>query len=146
VSAVAEAKGVGKLVKLTREIWPGHPCCLLATTRSWAEQNASAYEGVSLALLEAASFADAPENREAFINAIAAVEAYGVMPRPVLSKAFAPGRADFGAFPHHSAANVAAYLMRKFRLIPEASGPEVAAAFSTVDSRREVLFSKALAL
>ena len=137
VSAVAEAKGIGKVIKLTSELWPGHPCCLMAATRSWAEEMPGAIEGVSLALLEATTFADAPGNREAFIDAITAVEAYGKMPRPVLSKAFAPGRADFASFPYHSKANLVAKLMRSIKLLPRESADQlIAEAFDTAGTRK----------
>lgn len=136
VSAVAEAKGIGKVIKLTRELWPGHPCCLMAATRSWAARAPEAMEGVSLALLEATTFADAPGNRESFIDAITAVEAYGKMPRPVLSKAFAPGRADFSSFPYHSSANVVATLMRSVKLLPrENEERKIQDAFDTGGTR-----------
>jgi len=118
INAVAAANGVGRIIKLSREIWPDHPCCLLAARKDFADGNPALMQSVTLALLEAALFADRAENRDEFIDTIRQVEAYGKMPKPVLQKAFAPGRADFAPFLYRSSASVVARLMQKFMLLP----------------------------
>jgi len=118
ISAVAEAKGVGRVLQLTKDIWPGHPCCLLAARRSFADENPEVLNALGMAVLEAALFADDPGNRGQFIDTVMETEAYGKMPKPVLQKAFAAGRADFSAFPYRSSAAAVAYLMKRFMLLP----------------------------
>ena len=137
INAVAEAKGAGRLLQLTGDIWPGHPCCLLAATRSFAEKKPADLSAISLSVLEAALFAGPAQNREAFIDAIRTLGPYGKMKKELLLKAFAPGRADFDPFPYRSSARTVATMMRKFNLLPErVTLPEVEESFDTPGARK----------
>ena len=119
INAVAEAKGAGRLLQLTGEIWPDHPCCLMAATRSFADRNPEALSAVALSVLEAALFAGPRQNREAFVDAIQTLGPYGKLKKGLLMKAFAPGRADFDPFPYRSSARTVAMMMKKFNLLPD---------------------------
>jgi nitrate/nitrite transport system substrate-binding protein len=142
INAVAEAKGAGRVLQLTRDIWPNHPCCLLAATRSFAEKRPEALSAVSLSVLEAALFAGPAQNREAFIDTIRTLEPYGKMKKELLLKAFAPGRADFDPFPYRSSARTVATMMRKFNLLPDGVAlPAVEETFNSPGARK--LFAQA---
>lgn len=136
INAVAEAKGAGRIMQLTREIWPDHPCCLLAATRSFAVRQPETLSAVTLAVLEAALFAGPAANREAFVDTIRELEPYGKMKKEILLKAFAPGRADFDPFPYRSSASTVARMMQNFMLLPRSLAlPDAENAFDTAASR-----------
>jgi nitrate/nitrite transport system substrate-binding protein len=132
INAVAEAKGAGRIMQLTREIWPGHPCCLLAATRSFADRQPEALTAVTLVVLEAALFAGPAANRAAFIDTIRELEPYGKMKKELLLNVFAPGRADFDPFPYRSSAATVARMMKSFMLLPRnLTLPDVETTFDT---------------
>jgi nitrate/nitrite transport system substrate-binding protein len=123
VNAVAAIKGNGRVIFLTSKLWTNHPCCMLSTTGEFAAQNPGTVRAMSLSLAESCIFADKPENRAAFIEAIAATAGYVKVPRAVLNMAFESGRADHFPFPYKSSARVAGEFMKSLKLLPESVTP-----------------------
>lgn len=123
VNAVAAIKGNGRVIFLTSKLWANHPCCMLSTTGAFAEQNPGTVRAMSLSLAEACLFADKPENRTAFIDAIATRESYAKVPRAVLNLAFESGRTDHFPFPYKSSARVVGDFMKTLKLLPESVTP-----------------------
>ena len=105
---------------------------MLSTTGAFAEGNPGTVRAMSLSLAEACIFADKPENRAAFIDAIATSPGYAKVPRPVLNLALESGRADHFPFPYKSSARVVGDFMKTLKLLPE--GVTSAQIVSGVDS------------
>ena len=60
------SSNTGFIHVLSKDLWPGHPCCSFATTRSFAESNPNTYRALLRAILEAELLlhrADADERR-----------------------------------------------------------------------------------
>jgi ABC-type nitrate/sulfonate/bicarbonate transport system substrate-binding protein len=105
---------VGWCVCASAELAPGHPEKVLVVRRDFAEHFAGEHEALIAALLDAAEFCDAPENREAVISVLSRPEylgrAAGAALLPGLSGEFDFGRGvvrrveDFVVF-HRQAAN-----------------------------------------
>ncbi|HET6970573.1 MAG TPA: CmpA/NrtA family ABC transporter substrate-binding protein, partial [Phenylobacterium sp.] len=61
--SAAVAAGAGLIAARGAALWPGTPDKVFATTEAWAEANPAALQALLRALLKAAVWADAPENR-----------------------------------------------------------------------------------
>jgi NitT/TauT family transport system ATP-binding protein/nitrate/nitrite transport system substrate-binding protein len=62
-SAVAEAQGVGEIAVRADDIWRDGPEKVFGVREAWADENPEILQGCLRALLQAAAWADAPENR-----------------------------------------------------------------------------------
>jgi nitrate/nitrite transport system substrate-binding protein len=60
----------GFIHKLTKELWPGHPCCAFAASDQWIEQNPNTFRALNKAIIEAAGYAQDPANRPEIAQAI----------------------------------------------------------------------------
>ncbi len=63
-------EGAGFIHKLTKEIWPGHPCCAFAAGQSWIDENPNTFRALNKAIIEAASYAQDMNNRKEIAAAI----------------------------------------------------------------------------
>lgn len=61
----------GFLFKLTKEIWPGHPCCAFAISQEFATKNPNTYKALFKAIVDATYFSSDPANRKDIAKAIA---------------------------------------------------------------------------
>jgi nitrate/nitrite transport system substrate-binding protein len=110
-------EGAGFIHMLTKDIWPGHPCCAFAASDEWINTNPNTFRALNKAIIEAAGYAHDPANRKeiaaaisdrAFLNQpVEVVEA-------VLTGKFEdgngntldiPDRIDFDPYPWQSFAN-----------------------------------------
>lgn len=48
---------------LTKDLWDGHPCCAFAASQSWIDTNPNTFRAVNKAIVDAATYANAPANR-----------------------------------------------------------------------------------
>jgi len=107
---------VGFIYKLTKDIWPGHPCCAFATSAEFAQANPNTYGALFKAIVDATQFSSKAENRKEIAAAIAPKN-YLNQPVPVLEQVLTgrfadglgnvrnePDRIDFDPFPWHSMA------------------------------------------
>lgn len=62
-NAVAEAEGAGEILIRAREFWPAGPDKVLGVSEAFAERDPEALQALLRALIRAAAWADAPENR-----------------------------------------------------------------------------------
>src|SRR5262249_32583377 len=62
---------IGFIWMLSKDIWPGHPCCAFATTREFAEKAPNAYQALVRAIVEATQYAHNKDNRKEIAKAIA---------------------------------------------------------------------------
>ncbi len=107
---------IGFIWMLSKDIWPGHPCCAFAATREFAEKTPNTFQAVVRAILEATQFAHEPSNRKEIAKAIApknflnqpveVVEQVltGTFPDGLGTVRTVPDRIDFDPFPYHSMA------------------------------------------
>jgi nitrate/nitrite transport system substrate-binding protein len=108
--------GVGFLHKLTKDIWPGHPCCAFAASKAFIDNNPNTFLALFKSILDATAFASDKANRKDISKAIAPKN-YLNQPVTVLEQVLTgryadglgnvknvPDRIDFDPFPYHSMA------------------------------------------
>lgn len=61
----------GFIFKLTRDIWPGHPCCAFACSKEFVTQMPNTFKAAFQAIVDATMFATDPANRKEIAKAIA---------------------------------------------------------------------------
>src|SRR5499426_3493228 len=109
-------ENVGFIWMLSKDIWPGHPCCAFAAKREFAEKAPNTFKATLLAIIDATQYAHDKANRKAIAAAIApknflnqpveVVEQVltGVFPDGLGNTRTVPDRIDFDPFPYHSMA------------------------------------------
>jgi len=107
---------VGFIYMLSKDIWPGHPCCAFAAKREFAEKAPNTFKAVLHAIVDATQYAHDQKNRKEIAAAIApknflnqpveVVEQVltGVFPDGLGQTRNVPDRIDFDPFPYHSMA------------------------------------------
>jgi nitrate/nitrite transport system substrate-binding protein len=121
-------EGVGFLHLLTRDIFPGHPCCTLAVTENFIKANPNSYGAMFRAVVRATEFAD--KNRAQVAELLAGPN-YLNQPKTVLEQVllgrYADGlgnivtvedRIGFKAFPYESTAVWLLTQLRRWNMIP----------------------------
>lgn len=61
---------VGFIHKITKEFWPGHPCCAFAASDEWITANPNTFRALNKSIIEAAGYASQSENRVEVAQAI----------------------------------------------------------------------------
>jgi nitrate/nitrite transport system substrate-binding protein len=109
-------EGVGFIWMLSKDIWPGHPCCAFAARWDFAEKMPNTFQALLLAIVDATRYAHEPSNRKAIAAALAPrnylnqpVEVLeqvltGTFPDGLGQTRTVPDRIDFDPFPYHSMA------------------------------------------
>ncbi|MEA5466790.1 ABC transporter substrate-binding protein [Leptothoe sp. PORK10 BA2] len=107
----------GFIFKLTKDIWPGHPCCAFAASDQWIDTNPNTFRALNKSIIEAAGYASDPANRSeiaqaisdrAFLNQpVEVVEAVltGNFEDGLGNTLTIPDRIDFDPYPWQSFAN-----------------------------------------
>ena len=105
--------GVGFIDKLTKEIWPGHPCCAFAASRRFIDQNPNTFLALFKSIISATAYSSDKKNRSEIAKAIAPKNYLNqpeTVVEQVLTGRFAdglgkvrnePDRIDFDPFPYH---------------------------------------------
>lgn len=105
---------VGFIFKLTKEIWPGHPCCAFAASKEFAQTMPNTFDAVFKSIVDATLYASKMENRKEIAKAISprnylnqppiVVEQVltGMFPDGLGNTRNEPDRIDFNPFPWHS--------------------------------------------
>lgn len=107
----------GFIHKLTKELWPGHPCCAFAASDQWISANPNTFRALNKSIIEAAGYAKDPANRPEIAKAISA-RAFLNQPTEVVEAVLTgnfddglgnnlsiPDRIDFDPYPWQSFAN-----------------------------------------
>ncbi|MGK7877548.1 MAG: CmpA/NrtA family ABC transporter substrate-binding protein [Xenococcaceae cyanobacterium] len=107
----------GFIHKLTKDLWPGHPCCAFAASDNWISENPNSFRALNKAIIEAAGYARNPANRPEIAKAISE-RAFLNQPVEVVNavltgnfedgqgnKLNIPDRIDFDPYPWQSFAN-----------------------------------------
>jgi nitrate/nitrite transport system substrate-binding protein len=110
-------EGAGFIHKLTKELWPGHPCCAFAASDEWIQQNPNTFRALNKSIIEAAGYARNPANRPEIAKAISE-RAFLNQPVEVVEAVLTgnfedglgntntiPDRIDFDPYPWQSFAN-----------------------------------------
>jgi nitrate/nitrite transport system substrate-binding protein len=107
---------VGFIYMLSKDIWPGHPCCAFAAKREFAEKMPNTFKATLLAILDATQYARDRSHRKEIAAAIAPrnflnqpVEVLeqvltGMFPDGLGNNRNVPDRIDFDPFPYQSMA------------------------------------------
>lgn len=107
-------QGIGFIWKLSRDIWPGHPCCAFATSKDFAAKNPNTFRALLKAIIDATFHVKKAENRAEVAKAIAPrnylnqpVEVVdqvltGKFPDGLGNMMDVPDRIDFDPYPWHS--------------------------------------------
>ncbi|MEO9574249.1 MAG: CmpA/NrtA family ABC transporter substrate-binding protein [Tateyamaria sp.] len=106
--------GIGFIYKLTKEIWPGHPCCAFAASQKFITETPNTFLALFRSILDATAFSSAAENRSEISAAISPAN-YLNQPTTVIEQVLTgrfadglgnvrnePDRIDFDPFPYHS--------------------------------------------
>src|SRR6266436_5409657 len=107
---------VGFIYMLSKDIWPGHPCCAFAAKREFVEKMPNTFKATLFAILDATQYARDRAHRKEIAAALAPrnflnqpVEVLeqvltGVFPDGLGNTKNVPDRIDFDPFPYHSMA------------------------------------------
>jgi len=107
---------VGFIWMLSKDIWPGHPCCAFAARRDVAQKMPNTFRALLHAIVDATRYARDPGHRKEIAAAIAprnylnqpvqVLEQVltGVFPDGLGRTRTVPDRIDFDPFPYHSMA------------------------------------------
>ncbi|NEQ53000.1 MAG: ABC transporter substrate-binding protein [Leptolyngbya sp. SIO3F4] len=110
-------EGAGFIFKLTKDLWPGHPCCAFAASDQWIDANPNTFRALNKSIIDAAGYARDPANRpeiaaaiseRAFLNQpVEVVEAVltGNFEDGQGNTLSVPDRIDFDPYPWQSFAN-----------------------------------------
>lgn len=109
-------EGVGFIFKLTKDLWPGHPCCAFAASKEFATEMPNSFKAVLMAIVDATFYSHDPANRKEISKAIAPRN-YLNQPEEVVEQVLTgsfpdgqgnmrnePDRIDFNPFPWNSMA------------------------------------------
>ena len=107
----------GFIHKLTKELWPSHPCCAFAASDNWINENPKTFRALNKSIIEAAGYASDPKNRPEIAKAISE-RAFLNQPVEVVEAVLTgkfddgkgnildiPDRIDFDPYPWQSFAN-----------------------------------------
>lgn len=110
-------EGAGFIHLLTKDIWPGHPCCAFAASDQWIGDNPNTFRALNKAIIEATGYARDPKNRPEIAKAISE-RAFLNQPVEVVEAVLTgnfddgngnqlqvPDRIDFDPYPWQSFAN-----------------------------------------
>lgn len=102
---------------LTKELWPGHPCCAFAASDDWINANPKTFRALNKSIIEAAGYAHTASNRPEIAKAISE-RAFLNQPVEVVEAVLTgkfedgngqtldiPDRIDFDPYPWQSFAN-----------------------------------------
>ncbi|MEM9218713.1 MAG: CmpA/NrtA family ABC transporter substrate-binding protein [Cyanobacteria bacterium P01_F01_bin.150] len=123
---------IGFIHILTKELWPGHPCCAFTASQAWIDEHPNTFRALNKAIIDGATYANQPENRKEIAAAIAPRE-YLNQPVDVLEAVMTgdfedgqgntfsePDRIFFDPYPWKSFANwISTQLVRWDYMTPE---------------------------
>lgn len=110
-------EGEGFIHKLTKDLWPNHPCCAFAASDVWINEHPNTFRALNKSIIEAAGYASKGENRPEIAEAISS-RAFLNQPTEVVEAVLTgkfedgtgqtldiPDRIDFDPYPWQSFAN-----------------------------------------
>nr|WP_242025475.1 ABC transporter substrate-binding protein [Leptolyngbya sp. FACHB-36] len=143
---------IGFIHLLTKDLWDGHPCCAFAAGQSWIDANPNTFRTVNKAIIEAASYANDPKNRETVAKQMSERK-YLNQPEPVLTAVMTgkfenglgqtldvPDRIQFDPYPWKSFAKWISTQLVRWDLMPsdQAKYQEIADRIYMTDLARDL--------
>lgn len=64
-------EGAGFIHLLTKDLWPGHPCCAFAASDEWITTHPNTFRSLNKAIIDGTGYASDPANRKEIAKAIA---------------------------------------------------------------------------
>lgn len=83
-NAVAEAEGLGRVLVVASQFWPGGPDKVLGVTAELARQRPDDLRACLRAVMRGAAWADEPENRETLVEVLARDDRVGAPPAAIV--------------------------------------------------------------
>ncbi len=62
---------IGFIHLLTKDLWPGHPCCAFVASQEWIDEYPNTFRALNKAIIDGANYANQPANRKEIAAAIA---------------------------------------------------------------------------
>ena len=62
---------IGFIHLLTKDLWPGHPCCAFVAAQDWIDENPNTFRALNKAIIDGATYSNDPANRKEIASAIA---------------------------------------------------------------------------
>lgn len=62
---------IGFIHLLTKDLWPGHPCCAFVAAQNWIDEHPNTFRALNKAIIDGATYANDPANRKEIAAAIA---------------------------------------------------------------------------
>jgi nitrate/nitrite transport system substrate-binding protein len=143
---------IGFIHLLTKDLWPGHPCCAFAASEQWIGANPNTFRAVNKAIIDSATYVNNPANRESAAQTMSDRK-YLNQPEPVLKAVLigkfengqgqnleVPDRIQFEPYPWKSFAKWIASQMVVWNLMPteKAKYQEIADQIYMTDLAREL--------
>ncbi|KPJ78265.1 MAG: hypothetical protein AMJ54_04695 [Deltaproteobacteria bacterium SG8_13] len=111
-------KQAGRELMITKDLWPSHPCCIVAMRKDYFEENPDRAHALYGATVKSSIMLNDPAGRE---EALARVHRdarpYSQVPLAAIKKAFRPGRTDFDPFVYQSSGKAVLSMMQGYGLI-----------------------------
>jgi nitrate/nitrite transport system substrate-binding protein len=118
LGTVAITKGVGRELMVTKNLWPKHPCCVIAVRKDFYRGDPDTVEALYTSSLESGLTLNRVDTRD---EALALVnkdsKPYSQIPLKTLQLAFLPGRSDFDPFPYKSFGKAVMIMMRDYKIL-----------------------------
>jgi nitrate/nitrite transport system substrate-binding protein len=124
-------EGAGFIHLLTKDLWPGHPCCAFAASEEWIDANPNTFRALNKAIIDGAGYASNVENRREIATAISERQFLN-QPEEVVAAVLTgefenglgetqnvPDRIDFDPYPWQSFANWISGQMVRWDFLPE---------------------------
>ncbi len=123
-------ENAGYIFMLTKDIWPGHPCCTLSLLEEFPQKYPNTFLALWRSIIDATYFSSDPANRDAIAKAIAPANYLNqpeIVLRQVLSGRFAtglggvaniPDRIDFDPMPWTAMAKWILSQMVRWKQVP----------------------------
>ena len=122
-------EGAGYLHTLSRDIWPGHPCCAFVARNAWIEKHPGTFLAAYRSVLESSIYVSEPKHRAGIAGILARPEYLNqpeIVVEQVISGKYAdglgnvrdvPDRIVFNPYPHYSMAIWLMTQLKRWNLI-----------------------------
>ena len=124
-------EGAGFIHLLTKDLWPGHPCCAFAASEEWIDTNPNTFRALNKAIIDGAGYASNSANRREIAAAISDRQFLN-QPEEVVAAVLTgefddglgntqsiPDRIDFDPYPWQSFANWITSQLVRWDFLPE---------------------------
>ena len=124
-------EGAGFIHAISRDLWPGHPCCSVTAAESWIKQHPNTFIAFYRAIVAASLHVSDRNNRAGMAKVLAQpqyLNAPEVVVEQVITGRYADGlgaiktaedRVDYQPFPHYSAAVWLMTQLRRWNMLKE---------------------------